>query len=64
MHRSSPQPSDAPKFLEHYHRFQIINFWRNSAVDWPLTFCDHRGLDLKNDTFLVALERAGENIGS
>ena len=66
VHRHLPA-SDAPKLLE--RRFQIINLWRpiaNPAVDWPLALCDFRTVDLKKDTFPVALiypDREGETLG-
>ena len=66
VHRHLP-PSDVPKLLE--RRFQIINLWRpiaNPAIDWPLALCDYRSVDLKRDTFPIALvypERRGETMG-
>ena len=66
VHRHLPA-SDAPKLLE--RRFQIINLWRpigNPAIDWPLGLCDYRSVDIKKDTFPVALiypEREGETMG-
>ena len=66
VHRHLPA-SDAPKLLE--RRFQIINLWRpigNPAIDWPLGLCDYRSVDLKKDTFPVALiypDREGETMG-
>lgn len=66
VHRHLPA-SDAPKLLE--RRFQIVNLWRpiaNPAVDWPLALCDYRSVDLKRDSFPVALifpDREGETLG-
>ena len=51
------------------HRFQIINLWRpihHAAFDFPLTFCDYRSVNPKEDLVPVTLKRAvhdGENNG-
>jgi len=66
VHRHLP-PQDAPALLK--RRFQVINLWRpisKPADDSPLTFCDYRSVDPKNDTFPVALiypDREGETMG-
>jgi len=66
VHRHLPA-SDVPKLLE--GRFQIINLWRpiaNPALDWPLTLCDYRSVDIKKDVFPVSLiypDREGETLG-
>ncbi|KAF8810658.1 hypothetical protein BYT27DRAFT_7185786 [Phlegmacium glaucopus] len=66
VHKHLPA-AEAPKLLE--RRFQIINLWRpidNPAVDWPLTLCDNRSVDITRDTFPVALiftDREGETLG-
>ncbi|KIK59619.1 hypothetical protein GYMLUDRAFT_60152 [Collybiopsis luxurians FD-317 M1] len=57
-------PSEAPELLK--HRFQIINLWRpisHPAFDMPLTLCDYRTVDAKNDLVAVARissQRRGE----
>jgi len=54
VHKFLP-PADVPKLLE--RRFQIINLWRPieyPAVDWPLTLCDYRSVDVEKDTFSVS----------
>jgi hypothetical protein len=54
IHKHLP-PADVPKLLE--NRFQIINVWRPleyPAIDWPLTLCDYRSVDVENDTFSVS----------
>jgi hypothetical protein len=66
VHRHLPE-SDAPELLK--KRFQIINLWRpinHPALDWPLALCDYRSVDVKKDTFPVALvypDREGETMG-
>ncbi|KAI0790847.1 hypothetical protein C8Q75DRAFT_760960 [Abortiporus biennis] len=66
VHRHLPA-SEAPQLLK--RRFQIINLWRpinRPAYDWPLTLCDFRSIDRKNDLHPVALiypEREGETFG-
>lgn len=66
VHRHLPPP-DAPALLK--RRFQIINLWRpisHAALDWPLAFCDFRGVDVKKDLIPVALiypDREGETYG-
>jgi len=54
IHKHLP-PADVPKLLQ--NRFQIINVWRPleyPAIDWPLTLCDYRSVDVENDTFSVS----------
>ena len=49
VHRHLPS-TDAPTLLE--RRFQIINLWRpisHAAIDHPLSLCDYRSVDTKND---------------
>lgn len=66
VHRHLPA-SDVPKLLE--HRFQIINLWRpiaTPAIDWPLTLCDYRSVDLNREVIPVKLifpDREGETLG-
>ncbi|KAF7329739.1 hypothetical protein MKEN_00237200 [Mycena kentingensis (nom. inval.)] len=66
VHRHLPA-ADVPELLK--HRFQIINLWRpihNPAHDWPLTLCDFRSVDPKNDVMPVALvypDHEGETFG-
>ena len=66
VHKHLPA-SEVPKLLE--GRFQIINLWRPIAIpalDWPLALCDYRSVDIKKDTFPVALvfpHRQGETLG-
>ncbi|KAH7908715.1 hypothetical protein BJ138DRAFT_1090791 [Hygrophoropsis aurantiaca] len=50
-------------------RFQIINLWRpihHPAIDYPLTLCDYRSVDITEDLTPVALlypDRQGETLG-
>ncbi|KAF8650720.1 hypothetical protein AX16_005093 [Volvariella volvacea WC 439] len=66
VHRHLP-PEDVPDLLK--KRFQIINLWRpisHPALDWPLSLCDYRSVDPKEDVFPVALiypDREGETYG-
>ena len=66
VHRHLPA-SEVPKLLE--RRFQIINLWRpiaTPAVDWPLTLCDYRSINLKQEVIPVKLifpDREGETLG-
>ncbi|KAG5653927.1 hypothetical protein H0H81_009284 [Sphagnurus paluster] len=65
VHRHVPE--DATTLLQ--RRFQIINLWRpiaHPALDWPLTLCDYRSVDPKEDTVPIALvypDHEGETLG-
>ena len=66
VHRHLPA-SDVPELLK--RRFQIINLWRpiaTPAIDWPLTLCDYRSVDLESEVIPVKLifpDREGETLG-
>jgi hypothetical protein len=66
VHRHLP-PDEAPALLK--RRFQIINLWRpisHAALDWPLTLCDFRSVDMEKDLVpvkLVFADREGETFG-
>ncbi|KAI6038569.1 hypothetical protein EDC04DRAFT_2569785 [Pisolithus marmoratus] len=66
VHRHLPA-ADVPALLR--GRFQIINLWRpisHPAVDWPLTVCDFRNLDMKEDLDPISViypDREGETYG-
>ncbi|TFK68061.1 hypothetical protein BDN72DRAFT_769879 [Pluteus cervinus] len=61
-------PSEAPELLQK-GRYQLINLWRpinQPAIDWPLTLCDYRSVDVKEDLFEITLvypDREGETYG-
>ncbi|KAG6909734.1 hypothetical protein DXG01_015722 [Tephrocybe rancida] len=66
VHRHLPA-DEAPELLK--HRFQIMNLWRpisHPALDWPLSLCDYRSVDVEKDTFALALiypDHEGETLG-
>ncbi|KAG6904655.1 hypothetical protein DXG01_008347 [Tephrocybe rancida] len=66
VHRHLPA-DEASELLK--RRFQIVNVWRpisHPALDWPLSLCDYRSVDVEKDTSPISLvypDREGQILG-